>query len=91
VTEHYPEIADAASDCDRIWFERHPGRHTYIRGFMPGELPLTMMSGDGVQCVAVRQMKPGARMRLPVYLPRMPGDSEYNAARIFRDALCGRA
>ena len=77
-----PAIADETSEGDRAWFERHPNRHTYVRAFVPGELPISLMAGDGVQCMVVRQIRPGVRMRLPLYLPRMPADTETAARRV---------
>lgn len=85
---HKPEIADAASERDRKWFARHPGRSTYIRMFMPGELPQEReWVGGGVHAMIVRQITPGARVRIPTYLRRMPEDTEAAAVATLRGLM----
>lgn len=81
------EISDAATTKDRVWFRSHPKRNTYVRGFVPGELPVSMPMGDGVAVTIVRQIGKGARMRLPLYIERMPGDSEREAVHLMRRAM----
>ena len=84
----YAEGIEAAADTkDRAWFRNHPRRNTYVRGFVPGELPVSMPTGDGVAVTVVRQMGKGARMRLPLYIERMPGDTEREAVQLFRRAM----
>ena len=81
------DMADLASDADAAWFKARPDRSTRIRPFIEGELPYSLPQGDGVAVTIVRQMQPGARMRLPVYLPKMPADTEAEAMAAARRAL----
>ncbi len=77
-------IVDEATAGDRRWFLRHPGRNTYVRGFVPGEMPVSMPMGDGVAVTVVRQIGKGVRLRFPLYVQRMPADTEADALRLLR-------
>ncbi len=83
--------ADAASEQDRVWFLRHPRRTVYVRPFVPGEVPASMPRGDGVPVTIVRQIGGGVRVRVPVYLPAMPPNTEAHAERLLRAAMEARS
>ena len=82
---------DRASEADREWFERHPGREYHVRPFVPGELPVHGIPGDGRWIIAVRSVRPGMRVRLPLFVRYMPPDDEDVAAAVFRVAFDGGA
>ena len=82
---------DRASEADRIWFEQHPRRQHRVRPYVPGELPVHGIAGDGRWCVAVRNVRPGMRVRLPIYVGRLPPGDEQTAAVIFAHAFGGDA
>ena len=81
------DMADIASDGDAAWFKAHPGRTARVRPFIEGELPWGMPCGDGYALTAVRQIRPGVRMRLPVYLTKKPADDEASANQVVEFAL----
>lgn len=85
---HVPEIADAASERDREWFARNPERRHRIRPFVPGELPVHAITGEGLWYVAVKSMRPGMRVRLAIHLAKAPSESEDTAERVFLAAFC---
>ena len=78
---------DRASEEDRVFFEQHPGRQHRVRPFVPGELPVHGVHGDGIWIIAVRNVRPGVRARLPLYVRFMPPEGELAAAAIFELAL----
>lgn len=56
---------DRASECDRLWFERHPGADSYVRRRIAGELgPVEdEMPMDEYPWIEVAQVEPGVRVR----------------------------
>ena len=80
------DIVELASAADAAWFAARPNRTTRIRRFIAGEGPPMHQMGDGVACVAVRQIVPGVRARFPVYLPCLPPDTEAAAAAVLERA-----
>jgi len=79
------DALEAASEDDRLWFEAHPHRQHRIRPYMPGEGPPghpdpVPRPGHGL-FVAVRQVKPGIRMRLSFDAEGEPATGEYAASR----------
>ena len=82
---------DFASEGDRVFFEQHQDREYHIRPFVPGELPVHGIPGDGRWIIAVRSVRPGMRIRLPLYVRHMPPDDEDVAAAVFRVAFDGGA
>lgn len=78
---------DRASEDDRTWFEQHPSRQHRVRPFVPGELPISAIAGDGIWIIAVRSVRPGVRARLPLYVRFMPPEDEYAALVVFELAL----
>ena len=81
------DMADLASDGDAAWFKANPARTTRIRPFVEGELPCAMPHGDGHPVTLVRQIRPGVRARLPVYIGKMPPDCEASALAVLRLAM----
>ena len=83
-----PTVVEQVSEVDRAWFEAHPGRRTYVRRLVsaegPGPLP---WSGNGVAAVVVNQVRPGVRVRLPAYLPKLPPDTEQDARTVLRRVM----
>jgi hypothetical protein len=79
------DTIDQASEEDRVWFEAHPTRSHRVRPFIPGETP----EADPIPPthVAVRQVKPGIRVRLPLWLEGEPGPGEFAARRLFELAM----
>ncbi len=53
-------IVEAVTDRDRVYFERHPGALSYVRPYVPGELPGTCPPGTLVRVI---QIMPGVRVR----------------------------
>ena len=84
-------LADLAADGDAAWFAAHPDRTARIRAFVEGEMPCSMPSGDGFAATVVRQIRPGVRARVPVYLARKPGDDEASALGVLQMAMGGAA
>jgi hypothetical protein len=63
--------ADIAKTLDREWFRSHPLRSHRLRRAITGEFP----EGSAETLVAVRQLQPGARVRLPFYAQaQLPSD-----------------
>lgn len=58
---------DVASECDRLWFEKHPGAASYVRRRYPGELGPAEdgWPPDEYPWIEVLQLAPGTRARLP--------------------------
>ncbi len=57
---------EAASEADRIWFEKHPEINTYIRPMTPGEIMFIGTWEGGTVTggmVQVTQLAPGVRER----------------------------
>ena len=86
-TDEIGAVIDAISDKDRVWFSHHPHRNFHVRGFVPGELPASFPAGDGVAIVVVRQIDPGVRMRVPIYLCSTPADTEAVARKIYEAVM----
>ncbi len=80
---------DRASEADREWFEQHAGREYHVRSLMPGELPVPGIAGDGRWIIAVRNVRSGMRVRLPLYVQHMPLDDEDVAEAVFRAGFDG--
>ncbi len=80
-------IVDEATAADRRWFLSNPRRQYRVRGFVPGEMPVSMPMGDGVAVTVLRQIGRGVRVRLPLYVQRLPPDTETDARRLFQIAL----
>jgi hypothetical protein len=59
------ESCGAASDDDRVWFERHPARNFRLRAPIADEVKLCPAAPPRRQKVLVRQIKPGFRVRIP--------------------------
>ena len=78
MTPHNLDVAEAAADRDRQWFDRNPERRYRVRGFVPGELPVSLPVRSGVWCVVVIRLGTDARSRarLPVWFERMPPDED---------------
>ncbi len=85
------DAADRASESDRVFFERHPNRDHHVRPFVPGELPVHGIAGDGRWIVVVRNVRPGMRVRLPIFARYLPPDDEQTAEIAFRVAWEGCA
>ena len=82
---------DMASEADREFFEQHPGREHHVRPFVPGELPVQAIPGDGRWIIAVRNVRPGVQARVPLYVRYLPPDDEDVAAAAFRVSYDGDA
>lgn len=82
---------DRASEADREFFEQHPGREYHVRPFVPGELPVHGVHGDGRWLIAVRNVATGLRVRLPLYARYLPADDEDVAEAVFRAAFGGQS
>ena len=59
---------DRASEYDRLWFEKHPGRGSYVRPYLPGEFAEPGVVDDDLMVdddpmVEVTQISPGVRIR----------------------------
>ena len=81
------DAADRAVVSYRVFFRQNPRRKYRIRPGIEGELPSVFMSGNpenGWLCIAVRQIMPGFRVRLPFRARTVPNDSEVLARKIFR-------
>ncbi len=53
-------IVEAVTAQDRRYFEQHPGALSYVRPYVPGELPGTCPPGTLVRVI---QIMPGVRVR----------------------------
>ena len=58
---------DRASECDRLWFEKHPGVECHVRRRYPGELGPAEddYPAHEYPWVEVVQIRPGLRLREP--------------------------
>ena len=94
-----PEIADprqvmvvGESEEDRQWFEAHPDRSHRIRAARPGEWDhlagTAYCPGGATPGTAIRQLEPGARLRVPIgLLDETLGEAEEQEAHeIFSQA-----
>jgi hypothetical protein len=82
----------AASDDDRLWFERHPARNHRLRHPIGGEAELTRagLPDSVIPLVAVRQLRAGERVRVPISAPGVSPamlNSETVAADAFAHAV----
>ena len=64
-----PSIPKDQSDLDADWFAAHPGRNHYVRRKGKSEFP-AHLDQRWLRWVAVRQLQPGVRLRLPFNIPR---------------------
>jgi hypothetical protein len=81
--------SDRASELDRLFFERNPKRSYRLRPARAGEVPGLTIPPQGWAYVAVRQIQPGVRVRIPVHLPDFPNDREDLAKAIVDAATAG--
>jgi hypothetical protein len=65
-------LIDRASELDRAWFERHPGRAYRIRPEIAGEHLDAVCPRDRLAMTLVKQVRPGLRMRAPLWATRRP-------------------
>ena len=65
-------LIDRASDLDRAWFERHPGRAYRIRPEIAGEHLEAVCPPGRLALTLVKQVRPGLRMRAPLWTKRRP-------------------
>lgn len=84
-------VMKSVADQDAAWFALHPRRTVRVRPFVEGEMPVSLPSGDGVRAVIVQQIHPGVRSRVPIYLQRMPADTEAAAQAVQRHHWNGGA
>ena len=61
-----PSTPKDQSDLDAEWFAAHPDRHHLVRRKVAGEIPAHLDFG---KWVAIRQVRPGVRIRLPFNVP----------------------
>lgn len=64
-----PSIPKDQSDLDAAWFLAHPGRNHYVRRKGKSEVP-AHLDQRWSRWVAVRQLQPGVRLRLPFNILR---------------------
>jgi hypothetical protein len=62
-----PSIPKDQSDLDADWFTAHPDRHHLVRRKVEGEIPPHL--DWGAKWIAVKQIEPGVRIRLPFNIP----------------------
>ena len=78
-----PIVVDAASEADRKWFAGNLLRQHRLRPFFDGEMEIPPVPSGAQVWIAVRQIEPGVRMRVPVLTARTPEDSEETARFVF--------
>ncbi len=61
---HSPQVVECSSRHDSIWFAKRPGKQFRFRPARRGEIP-GASTGDWI---VVRQLAPGARVRLAVQM-----------------------
>jgi hypothetical protein len=62
-------IADRVTAADRTWFDANPGVQSFVRAFVPGEMPACALLAAGVTLtdattVLVKRIAPGVRSRV---------------------------
>lgn len=83
-------ISDRASELDRAWFAANPNRRHRIRALITGEVPQTEDAPPGFETfVAVWEIEPGARCRVPFCAARRPEDTERSAELVFMAVSAG--
>lgn len=77
------DAVDLATENDREWFAANPERSYRVRLLVAGEIACPRVAGDGLWYVAVRQIRPGVRVRAAGYLYAPPHDEELDAEALF--------
>jgi hypothetical protein len=77
-------LLDAASEDDRLWFERHAGRNHRIRAPIGGERAFLPPLQPGCSwLVIIRQIRPGVRVKASLqWIGAQPLNSERVATRL---------
>lgn len=75
-----------ASEADRLWFEARPHRQHRVRRHVVGEWPVEPPAPTRpgwCRFTLVRQLRPGARLRLTFAAEGEPAKGEHGASRLF--------
>ena len=79
------EVAAAkrANTIDQVWFKRHPARAYRVRAPVPNEFPDACRPAVGTErlVVLVKQVRPGTRLRCPLWADRWPSTDDDCLAR----------
>src|SRR3954451_1546662 len=80
---------EGGSDRDRQFFESHPSRNYRVRAALEGEFPELTAPGGAWLMIAVRQLAPGVRARIPFVTNQYAPTGEAEARDLYSALTAG--